>query len=193
MISWNLITLNRRLRFLNIYHHDKNVAVDEVTEAIKKDCGGHGQLLGYCAMYHKKRQVDGLNVTRDQGYAAMTDVNTYELENRKLILKKERKKGAISSVGPNWTRSMDRHDKLMGYRNCTFSLEMYKCMDRASRKLLFIRAWASNSNPVYTVRWYSEYFHESKTLLDLIIIDKQSETTIMAKMQAFLSNKRPNI
>ena len=54
-------------------------------------------------MYHKKRQVHGLNVTKDQGYAAMTDINTDELENRKLILKKKRKKGTISSVGPNWS------------------------------------------------------------------------------------------
>ena len=31
-----LITLNKRLRFFNINHHDKNVANDEVTEAVKK-------------------------------------------------------------------------------------------------------------------------------------------------------------
>ena len=33
--SWSLIILNRRLRFFNIYCHDKNATVDEVTEAIK--------------------------------------------------------------------------------------------------------------------------------------------------------------
>ena len=35
--SWSLITLNRRLRFFNIYRHDKNVTVDEVTKAIKTE------------------------------------------------------------------------------------------------------------------------------------------------------------
>ena len=79
--SWSLITLNRRLRFFKIYRHDKNVTVDEVTETIKKECEGPGQLLGYCAMYHKIRQVHGLNVTRDQVYAAMTDVHPEGLEN----------------------------------------------------------------------------------------------------------------
>ena len=54
--SWSLITLSRRPRFLNIYRHDKNVTVDEVTEAVKKACGGLGQLLGYRAMYHKIRK-----------------------------------------------------------------------------------------------------------------------------------------
>ena len=86
--SWSLITLNRRLRFLNIYCHDKNITVDEVTEAIKKECKGHGQLLGYRAIYHKIRQDHGLNVTRDQVYAAMTDVDPEGLEKRKPILKK---------------------------------------------------------------------------------------------------------
>ena len=77
--SWSLIILNRRLRFFKIYCHDENVTVDEVTETIK--CEGPGQLLGYRAMYHKIRQVHGLNVTRDQVYAAMTDVHPEGLEN----------------------------------------------------------------------------------------------------------------
>ena len=63
--SQSLITLNRKLWFFNIYRHDKNVTVDEVTAAIKKKCEGPGQLLGYRAMYYKIRQVHGLNVTRD--------------------------------------------------------------------------------------------------------------------------------
>ena len=93
--SWSLIKLNRRLRFFNIYRHDKNVTVDEFTEAIKKECKGPRQLLGYRAMYQKIRQVHGLNVTRDQVYAAMIDVdpeglekkeaNTQEKENEEYI------------------------------------------------------------------------------------------------------------
>ena len=52
----------RRLRFFKIYRHDKNVTVDEVTETIKKESDGPGQLLGYRAVYHKIRQVHDLNV-----------------------------------------------------------------------------------------------------------------------------------
>ena len=113
--SWSLITLSRRPRFLNIYRHDKNVTVDEVTEAVKKACGGLGQLLGYRAMYHKIRQVHVLNATKDQTYAAMTDIDPEGLENRKPILKKKKTKSTFSSVGPNWVLSMDGHEKLMGY------------------------------------------------------------------------------
>ena len=155
--SWSLITLNRKLRFFKIYCHDKNVTVDEVTETIKKECEGPGQLLGYCAMYHKIRQVHGLNVTRDQVYAAMTDVHPEGLENRKPMLKKKKTKSTFSSVGSNWVLLlMDGHDKLMGCQNSTFPLAVYGCMDTASRKLLFIWAGTSNNISVYPARWYFE-------------------------------------
>ena len=91
-------------------------------------------------MHHKTKQVHGLNVTRDQVYAAMTDVDPEGLENRKPILKKKKMKITFSSVGPNWVLSMDGHDKLMGYQSRTFPLAVYGCMETASRKLLFIRA-----------------------------------------------------
>ena len=57
-------------------------------------------------MYHKIRQVHGLNVTRDQVYAAITDVDPDGLENRKPILQKNKKKSTFSSVDPNWVLSM---------------------------------------------------------------------------------------
>ena len=152
--SWSLITLNRRLRFFNIYHHDRNVTVNEVTEAIKEECEGPRQLLGYRAMYHKVRQVHGLNVTRNQMYAAMTNVHPEGLENRNPIYKKKKTKSKFSSVCPNWVLSMDGQDKLMGYQKSTFPLAVYGCMDTTSRKPLFIRAWTSTNNPVYLARWY---------------------------------------
>ena len=144
-------------------------------------------------MYHKIRQEQGLNVTRDQVHAAMTNVAAEGLEKRKPMLKKKKTKSTFSSVSPNWVISMDGHNKLMGYQNSTFPLAVYGCMGTASQKLLFIRAWTSNSNPVYLALWYFEHLYESKTLPDHIRINKGSETTIMATMQAFLSNKRPNI
>ena len=144
-------------------------------------------------MYQKIRQVHGLNVTRDQVYAPITDVDPEGLEKGKSILKKNKTKSRFSSVCSNWVISMDGHDKLMRYQNSTFPSAVYGCMDTASWKLLFIQAWTSNNNPVYPALWYFEYLYESKTLPDHIRIDKGSETTKIATMQAFFSNKRPNI
>ena len=47
-------------------------------------------------MYHKIRQVHGLNVTKDQVYSAMADVDPDGFENRKPILKKKKSKGTFS-------------------------------------------------------------------------------------------------
>ena len=121
--SWSLITLNRRLMFFNIYRHDKNVIVDEVTEAIKKDSKGPGQVLGYRAMYHKIRQVHGPNVTRDQVYAAMTDVDPEGLENRK------RRAHFLPLILTGFFQWGGR-DKLMKYQNRTFPLVVYGCVHR---------------------------------------------------------------
>ena len=80
---------------------------------------------------------------------------------------------------------MDGQGNLMGHQNSTFPLALYGCMDTASTKLLFIRDWTPNNNPVYPARWYFEYLYEFETLPDHIRIDKGSETTTMATKQTF--------
>ena len=59
---WSLCTLDKHLRYFDIYYHDTNVSVDKVKEAVKKELHGPGKLLGYRAMYHKVRQDHELNV-----------------------------------------------------------------------------------------------------------------------------------
>ena len=69
--------------------------------------------------------------------------------------KKERRpKGNFTFKGPNFVHSLDGHDKLMGYQNSTFPLAIYGCIDTASRKLLWLRVWTSNSDPLVIGRWY---------------------------------------
>ena len=51
--AWSIRTVDRRLRYFDIYYHDKNVSVDEEKEAVKKELDGPGKLLGYRAMHHK--------------------------------------------------------------------------------------------------------------------------------------------
>ena len=51
-----LRSVDRRLRYFDIYYYDKNVSVEEVKEAVKKELDGPGKLLGYRAMHHKVRQ-----------------------------------------------------------------------------------------------------------------------------------------
>ena len=104
-------------------------------------------------------------------------------------------KSTFCSVGPNWVLSMDGHDKLMGYQSSAFPLAVHGYSQSKiivyseENYCLLIKIICLT----YPARWYFEYLCESKTLPDHIRIEKGLETTIMATMQEFLSNKGPNI
>ena len=69
--AWSLRTLDRRLRYFEIYYNDDNVGVADVMDAVGKELLGPGKLLGYRAMHGKISQEHDLNVTRDQAYNVM--------------------------------------------------------------------------------------------------------------------------
>ena len=74
----------------------------------------------------------------------------------------------------------------MGFQNSTFPLAVYGSIDTASRKILWLRIWISNSDPKLIGRWYLEYLMEAKMISSMIRIDKGTETGIMATIHAFL-------
>ena len=77
--------------------------------------------------------------------------------------KKTNPKGSFTTKGPNWVHSLDGHDKPMGYQNRTFPLAVYGCIDTASRKLLWLRIWVTNSDPKVIGRWSnSPYIYKNK-------------------------------
>ena len=185
---WSLRSLDRRLRHFEINYNDANVKVDEVVEAVQKELEGPGKLLGYRAMHKKIRLEHNLNVTRDEVYNVMYHLDPEGLESRGGVGAKKvrRKAGNFTSRGPNWVHSLDGHDKLMGYQNSTFPLAIYGCLDTASRKLLWLRVWTTNSDPKLIGRWYLEYLCETKVMSAMMRLDKGTETGTMATMHAFL-------
>ena len=80
--AWSLRTLDRRLHYFQICHTDRNVAVDNVEAAVKKELEGSGKLLGYRALHKKIRQVYDLNVPRDLVYAVMYNVDPEALKQK---------------------------------------------------------------------------------------------------------------
>ena len=185
--QWSIRTLDRRLRYFEIYYNDSTVPVEDVREAVKKEIKGPGMLLGYRAMHKKIRQEHNLLVPRDAVYDVMADVDPEGLKARGPVgVNKQRNKGNFTSKGPNWVHSLDGHDKLMGYQNSTFPLAVYGSIDTASRKILWLRIWVSNSNPKLIGRWYLEYLIEAKIISNMIRIDKGTETGVMATIHAFL-------
>ena len=185
--TWSLSSLDRRMRYFDISYTDKNVTVEQVKEAVAKEIDGPGKLLGYRAMQKKLRQEHKLNVPRDLVYAAMQEVDPQGLEARGGVGNgRQKKKGKYTTKGPNFVHSLDGHDKLMGYQNRTFPLAIYGCIDTASRKILWLKIWVSNSNPQQIGRWYLEYLYETGVMPWYLRLDKGTETGTMATMHAYL-------
>lgn len=184
--AWSFRTLDRRLRAFDIYFTDKNISVEQVQDAVRKELDGPGKLLGYRAMQNKLRQEHGLNVPRDLVHDVMYDLDDEGLAARCPVRKQKKKKGHFITKGVNWVFSLDGHDKLMGYKNSTFPLAVYGCLDTASRKLLWLKVWVSNSDPKLIARWYLEYLYESKTMPCILRLDKGTETVAITTMHAFL-------
>ena len=184
--AWSTRTLQRRLQHFDIHQTDTTLTVEEVRAAVSKELKGPGHLLGYRAMYHKIRQEHNLNAPRNLIHALMYDIDPEGLEARCPVGKKKREKGHFVTKGTNWVHSMDGHDKLMGYQNSTFPLAIYGAIDTASRKILWLKVWTSNSCPKRVGKWYLEYLYDVRQIASLIRVDKGTETGVMATMHAYL-------
>ena len=57
------------------------------------------------------------------------------LEERTPQFKNDKPKGHFTSPGSNYVISLDSHDKLMGFRNITFPITIYGCIDTFSISL----------------------------------------------------------
>ncbi|XP_028412603.1 uncharacterized protein LOC114535505 [Dendronephthya gigantea] len=187
--AWSLRTLDRRLQYFDISYTDRNVTIDQLQTAVRKEMEGPGQLLGYRALHKKIRQVHDLKVPRDLVYAAMYDAFPDVLEQRAPQCKKKEPKGHFSSPGPNFVHSLDGHDKIMGYQNNTFPLAVYGCIDTCSRKVLWAKAWTTNSDPNVIGRFYLEYLYKTRTIASKLRLDKGTETGVMSTIHAFLRQK----
>lgn len=183
---WSIRTLDRRMRYFGIYYMDQNLTLDDIKQAVKTELDGPGKLLGYRAMQKKVRQVWNLRVPRDMVYDIMYFYDPEGLKNRIPGAKKKAKKGQFISPGPNMVHSIDGHDKLMGYQNNTYPLAIYGCIDSASRKLLWIKAWTSNSDPELPAKWYLSYIKKTHHIASMLRLDKGTETGILATMHSFL-------
>ncbi len=186
---WSIRTLDRRLNYFNIRYIDGNIPVANIREAVAKELEGPGALLGYRAMTQKIRQKYHLPVPRDLIHGVMFELDPEGLARRTPGAKKRKPRGHFVTMGPNWTYSLDGHDKLMGYQNSTFPLAIYGCIDTASRKLIWLKIWNTNSNPLVIGKWSLESLMETKLLPNHLRMDKGTETTVMSTMHSYLRSQ----
>jgi hypothetical protein len=81
----------------------------------------------------------------------------------------------------------------MGYQNSMFPMAIYGCIDTATRRLLWLRIWVTNSDPKVIGRWYLEYPYETRVMPSFLRLNKGTETGVMAAMHAFLRQNHRDV
>ena len=162
---------------------------EAVRKAVEKEVNGPGKLLGYRLLNQKLRNEHKIKVPRHQVLTVMRDIDPDGIESRRVDKKHQKRKQPFVSDGPGWLFSLDGHDKLMGFRNCTFPVAIYGCMDTFSRYMTFLFVWDSNSNPLTIGLRYIEHLYETRKLPFSIRMDHGTETGKLAAIHAFLRGK----
>ena len=88
------------------------------------------------------------------------------LEGRAPGKKKVKPKGHFTTKGCNWVH-----------------------LDTARRKLLWLRIWVTNSDPLAVGCWYLEYVYETRIIPAHLQLDHGSETGAIATMHVFLRSQ----
>ena len=188
----SLRTLTRILKHFDITYIDYTVPVEDVMNVVKTELSEAGKNLGYRAMHIKIRQKYGLKVPRSLVYDTMTTLDHENVKKRRLNAKTKKRTGHFSTAGVNSFFSIDGHDKMMGYQNSTFPIAIYGMLDQASRKIILLKCWTTNSNPDVIGNWYLEYLESTKVLPANIRLDCGTETgklvTIHAYSRAFFGD-----
>ena len=185
--TWGCVkTLDRRLRHFALNYIDYDTPLEAVQGAIAQELEGPGSLLGVRAMTKKLRIHHNIKVPRNLVNAAMFDADPQGLEDRQPCNRRKKRNGKFATSGVNWVWSLDGHDKLMGFQNWTFPLAVYGCYDTASRKVLFIKVWKSNSDPNLVGRWYFDHLFNTQVIPSKLRIDRGTETGLLATLHVFL-------
>ena len=95
--AWSLCTLDRRLRYFDIYKTEQNVSVEKVQGVVLEKISRLERLSGYRAMHTKIRQYHQLNIPRTLVHGTMVDVDPNGLRNQK---KAKEKKKVLHLKGP---------------------------------------------------------------------------------------------
>ena len=188
--SWSIPTLDRRLRHFGIFYINKETPLTDVVSAVEKELKGPGKLLGYRALNHKLRTEHAICVPRKLVSDVQWDLDPEGVESRDVKKKKKKRpKKPFISDGPNWTFSLDGHDKLMGFQNSTFPIAVYGCLDTFSRKIIFLNVWDGNSNPQLIGKFFMLHLLNTHMIPCYLRVDKGTETGVMAAMQVYLMDK----
>ena len=189
----SVATLGRMLRHFGISYINRDTSAASVIDAVKQELNGTGKCLGYRAMNQKLRTKHNIKVPRHNVADIVQLLDPDGVEERTVKHKKKRAKVPFVSNGPDWVWSLDGHDKMEGYQNWTFPLAIYGCQDTFSRKILFLEAWDTNSDPQIIASFYMKHLSQTKKIPRYMRVDLGTENGLIGTIQSFLRRHHADI
>lgn len=142
----SLHALNRKLKKLSLSRKKNYAPLFTVSAAIQEELKRPGQHYGYDSMWHTLQLKYSLRVKRDDVMALMRELDPQGIQlraNWKFVRR------VYISNGANHVWHVDGYDKLKPY-----GFGLSGCIDGFSRKVLWLRCGASNSDPGIIAQYY---------------------------------------
>ncbi|KAK2810384.1 hypothetical protein Q5P01_000407 [Channa striata] len=155
----------------------------DMVDFIRNQLQNSGQLHGYRWMYVKCRK-HGLRVRKDDVRLVLK-----ELDPRGVSLRQARRlrRRNYFSKGPNFIWHLDSYDKLKPYGICVNG-----CIDGFSRKIIWLNAYTTNSDPKLIGGYYMESVQRLGGCPRVVRGDLGTENGYVRGFQRFLRPTQPD-
>lgn len=171
--------LKRLLNKMGLYRRRKYTDIEVVAHFLETEMRNSGQLHGYRWM-HLKCVQQGLVVAKEKVRSLMSilDPNGVDIRSRRRLSRRQ-----YNSKGPNYLWHVDSYDKLKPYGIC-----INGCIDGFSRKIMWLEAASTNSDPRVIAGYYLKTVIEEGGTAKIIRSDMGTENSSLSNMQVFLRN-----
>ena len=174
-IEISIHTLKRRLQNFGLQRIACNVTEESLRQIISKEIEGSASTKGYRALWSSLKASYGINVQRDVVMKMLRELDPDGTETRRARRLRRRQ---YVSIGPNFCWHADGYDKLKPY-----GFPIHGCVDGFSRKILWIKVFRTNSDPVVPAFLYIETVKKIGFCPQYVQTDCGTENGILAGIQ----------
>nr|XP_046264635.1 uncharacterized protein LOC124069481 [Scatophagus argus] len=169
--------LKRILKSSHLSQRQEYTSLDQVITFIHEQLQISGQLHGYRWMYTKCKE-NGLHVRKEDIRLILK-----ELDPRGVELRRSRRLYCQSyfATGPNYIWHLDSYDKLKPFGIC-----INGCIDGFSRKIIWMNAFTTSSDPKVIGGYYVEAGERSGGCPRIVRGDRGTENAKVRDFQRFL-------
>lgn len=169
--------LKRILKSCNLFRRKGYTSLDLVIDFIHEQLQTSGQLHGYRWMYTKCKE-NGLHVKKED-----IRIILQELSPRSVELRRRRRlhRRSYFAKGPNYIWHLDSYDKLKPFGIC-----INGCIDGFSRKIIWMNAFTTSSDPKIIGGYYMEAVERLGGCPRIVRGDRGTENIKVRDFQRFL-------